>query len=103
MARISALYATPEPNTPIWLYEGVLEFGEAEGARQETGAICFDWLPRPNVRFQVPDASAAMHTDDTTLTVPGAVKPVDALVTSVSVGSRRPTTISGSLSGPLEL
>ena len=96
MTRLNPVYTTPEPNTPIPLYDGPIGLGN------DVGSIRFEWLPSPKARFEIPDSDSYSRSDDLALCLPGSNGPTPVLVTSITGGSHIPTSISGVLNGPME-
>jgi hypothetical protein len=48
------MYSTPQPNTPVALYEGALQLEQGESIWKGTGKVFLRWLPTNNVIFEMP-------------------------------------------------
>ena len=50
---LTPIYRTSAVNEPVQLYEGLVEIEQSAKKCFGTGAVRFEWLPRPAVRFEV--------------------------------------------------
>jgi hypothetical protein len=57
------IYATPEPNAAVLLYEGPLELTQSERSAAGPGDVRLVWLPDPSVRFRIRTTAPAYLSD----------------------------------------
>lgn len=78
------VYTTPEPDTSVELYGGLITLGEGKKQIQGKGKVCLYWTPKPHIGFEVnferrpgdalrPAPDFPVHLDDLGITIPAEV------------------------------
>lgn len=99
MPPLTPVYSMSQPNESIWLYEGPFKLG----GNDETATFRFEWLPSQRVRFDVPELANYPRDFATNMQMPASAAPANAFVLGTHIGSDRPTSLSGSVNGKLDI
>jgi hypothetical protein len=72
IARLTPIYATPDPEEPVRLHQGRLGIRQGDYTGEGDGTLDLVWASHPKLRFDIPSLSpvGVLRLDECMLTLP---------------------------------